>query len=54
MLVTMKEILEDASKNNYGVIAPNLFTEADARAYITAAEELNSPLILDIGIGNRK
>lgn len=54
MLVTMKEILEDASKNNYGVIAPNLFTEVDARAYITAAEELHSPLILDIGIGNTK
>ena len=54
MLVTMKEILEDASKNNYGVIAPNLFCEIDARAYIAAAEELNSPLILDVSVGQTK
>ena len=54
MLVTMKEILDGASKNNYGVIAPNLFCEIDARAYIAAAEELSSPLILDVTVGQTK
>lgn len=54
MLVTMKEILDDASKNNYGVIAPNIFSELDARACVAAAEEMNSPLILDISVGHTK
>ena len=48
MLVTMKEILDRASKGNYAVGAPNVVCELDARAYIEAAEELNSPLILDV------
>ena len=48
MLVTMKELLVHASKNNYAVGAPNVTTELDARAYIEAAEELHSPLILDV------
>lgn len=54
MLVTMKEILNDASKNNYGVIAPNIFSELDARACVAAAEQANSPLILDISVGHTK
>jgi len=44
----MKEILDRASKENYGVAAPNVFNELDARAVIEAAEELRSPLILDL------
>lgn len=48
MLLTMKEILDRASAENYGVAAPNITSELDARAYIEAAEELKSPLILDI------
>lgn len=48
MLVSMKEILDRASKENYAVGAPNVTTELDARAYIEAAEELKSPLILDV------
>lgn len=51
MLVTMKVILENASKNNYAVAAPNVITELDARAYIEVAEELKAPLILDFGYG---
>ncbi len=47
MLVTMKEILDRASRENYGVAAPNVSSELDARAYVEAAEELNAPLILD-------
>ena len=49
MLVTMKAILDRASRENYGVAAPNIFSELDARAFIEAAEELQAPLILDIG-----
>ena len=48
MLVTMKEILEHASANDYAVAAPNVVCEIDARAAIYAAEEMNAPLILDV------
>lgn len=48
MLVTMKEILDIASKENYAVAAPNVFSELDIRAYIEAAEELNSPIIINL------
>lgn len=49
MLVTMKEILDRASAGNYAVAAPNVQSELNARAYIEAAEELNAPIIIDIG-----
>lgn len=53
MLVTMKEILDKASLENYAVAAPNVWTELDARAVIAAAEEMNAPLIIDIaGVNN--
>lgn len=51
MLVTMKEIVDHATKGNYGVAAPNVSSEFDARAYINVAEDLNAPLILDVGLG---
>ena len=51
MLVTMKEILDNANKGNYAVAAPNVITELDTRAFIEAAEELKSPLILDYAYG---
>ena len=38
MLVTMKEILDRASAGNYGVPAPNVGGEREARAAIEAAE----------------
>ncbi len=44
----MKEILDRASKENYGVAAPNIYSSLDAKAFIEAAEEMNAPLILDI------
>lgn len=47
MLVSMKEILDRASKENYGVVAPNVCSELDARAVIEIAEELHAPIILD-------
>ena len=48
MLTTMKEILDHASSHSYGVAAPNVNTELDARAALEAAEELQAPVILDI------
>lgn len=51
MLVTMKEILDRAALGNYGVAAPNVSSEFDARACLEVAEDLNSPLILDVFYG---
>lgn len=51
MLVTLKEIVDNAAKNGYAVAAPNIFSELDARAYVEAAEELNAPVILDVAYG---
>ena len=50
MLITMKEILDHANKENYAIAAPNVSSEIDARAALEVAEELNSPIILDIAI----
>ncbi|MGI6004666.1 MAG: class II fructose-bisphosphate aldolase [Christensenellales bacterium] len=49
MLVSMKALLDRASAENYAIAAPNVSTELDARAALEAAEELNAPLILDVG-----
>ena len=51
MLVTMKEMLDRASKENYGVAAPNVAHELDARAVLQAAEMMNAPIILDVAYG---
>lgn len=51
MLVTMKEILDRANEGNYAVIAPNVGHELNTRPVIEAAEELNSPLIIDVAFG---
>lgn len=48
MLVTMKEILTHANAEGYAVPAPNVATELDARAFLEVAEELRSPIILDV------
>ncbi len=48
MLVTMKEILDKASEENYAVAAPNVSNEINARACIEAAEDMKAPLILDV------
>ena len=49
MLVTMKEILDKACKEGYAVPAPNVSSEIDARAMIEGAEDMNAPIILDVG-----
>lgn len=51
MLVSMKEIVDHAYAGGYGVTAPNVFNEGTIRAAIQAAEENNSPMILDFAYG---
>lgn len=46
MLVSMKEILDDARKRQYGVGMFNTFDIALARGVIEAAEETQSPIII--------
>ena len=48
MLVSMKQMLDRANEGNYAVLAPEVFTELDARACIEAAEEMKAPLILGV------
>jgi fructose-bisphosphate aldolase class II len=44
----MKEILEHAYKDHYGVAAPNISMDMEARAALEAAEDLKAPIILDV------
>lgn len=53
-LVTMKEILQDASKRSYGVGAFNINNLEFLQAIIEAAEEENSPVIIAISEGAMK
>lgn len=48
MLFTMKELLDRANKERYAIAAPNVTCEIDVRAALEAAEEMNSPIIIDI------
>lgn len=48
MLVTMKEILDRAKRDNYGVTAPNVQSEDTVRAVIKVAEKCNAPMIIDV------
>lgn len=48
MLVNMKDMLAKAKLNNYAVPATNIDNEHNLRAAIQAAEEMNSPLILNV------
>lgn len=51
MLVTMKEMLQDARKNRYGVGMFNTFTVEMALGVMDAAEELRSPVIIGTAEG---
>jgi fructose-bisphosphate aldolase class II len=48
MYVSMKEMLEKAHRENYGVMAINCFNLETARTVINAAEELKAPIIVNI------
>lgn len=51
MYVSMKDILTHADKHNYAVMTVNSVNMEMARAVITAAEEVHSPIIINIGVG---
>ena len=51
MYVTMAEIAKRAMEGGYGVTAPNVYDEFSVTAAISAAEELNAPVILDVTPG---
>lgn len=51
MYVSMKDILDDAHKNYYAVMAINCINMEMARAAISAAEEEHSPIIINMGQG---
>ena len=48
MLVTMKELIQVARKEGYGLAAPNVQSEDTVRAVIEVAEELKAPMIIDV------
>ncbi|MDL2220280.1 class II fructose-bisphosphate aldolase [Eubacteriales bacterium OttesenSCG-928-N14] len=47
MLYSMKELLIHARDNGYGIVAASMQSEGNMKAAIRAAEELNSPIILN-------
>jgi fructose-bisphosphate aldolase, class II len=51
MLVTLKDVLDDAQKNKYGVALFNALNMEMARGVIAAAEELNAPVIIGTAEG---
>lgn len=46
MLTRTKEILTEAKKNHYGIVAPDFWDLNSARDYVQTAEELNAPILL--------
>lgn len=51
MYVNMKYILDNANRDGYAVMAVNSVNMEMARAVIEAAEELHSPIIINLGVG---
>ena len=49
MLEPMKDLLVEAKRGGYAVPAPNVFDKESVEAAFSAAEELDSPVILDVG-----
>lgn len=46
MLTKTKEILTEAKKNRYGVVAPDFWDLNSARDFVQTADELDAPIIL--------
>lgn len=51
MFVSMKDILDNANKGNYGVMSVNSINIEIVRGVISAAEEEHSPIIIQMGPG---
>ena len=54
LLVPMKDILNEAERGGYGVPALNINEMLQLQAYLNAAHELKSPVILQASMGSRK
>lgn len=52
MLISLKEVVEEARSERYAVLAVNCFNFETARAAITGAEELNAPIIINLFSGH--
>ena len=48
MYTSMKKMLDDANRNNYAVMAINCFNIETVRTVITAAEEEDAPIVINI------
>lgn len=54
LLVRMKEILDEAERGKYGVPALNINEMLQLQAYLNAAFDLKSPIILQASMGSRQ
>ena len=53
-LVSLRQLLDHAAENNYGIAAFNVNNMEQVQAIMQAAEETNSPVILQASAGARK
>ncbi|MCP4475987.1 MAG: fructose-bisphosphate aldolase class II [Gammaproteobacteria bacterium] len=53
-LITMRQLLDHAAENGYGVPAFNINNSEQVRAIMEAADETNSPVIIQASAGARK
>ena len=49
MLLPMRDLLVEAKRAGYAVAAPNVFDKETVEAAFNAAEELEAPVVLDVG-----
>jgi len=54
MLITLRQLLDHAAENNYGVPAFNVNNLEQMRAIMIAADKTNSPVIVQASAGARK
>ena len=52
-LISLRQLLDHAAENGYGVPAFNVNNLEQVRAIMEAADELNSPVILQASAGAR-
>ena len=53
-IITLRQLLDHAAENNYGVPAFNVNNLEQIRAIMESAKEVNSPVIVQASAGARK
>ena len=53
-LVSMRQLLDHAAENNYGLPAFNVNNLEQVQAIMQAADEVNAPVIMQASAGARK